>query len=347
MNHKRAGQAKSLDDIETQQVSTDLSDNPRTKPRERIKNISLLLLLVFTWYFAATLSIITSKTILIAFPFPFTLCTCQFIMGAIISSIVSWFSKKQAHDLHKKSIFSSTETTPLRWIIAISVSYTLGFIFTNIAFSLVHVSFAETIKAGEPISSVLIGLLILNESNSMQTYLSLLPICIGVSISCIGDFGFKLSGFIFSLLSNFCFSYRAVMSKHLLKVHAMKYDEIELFYYISTLGLVLLVPLCCYVEGTKVIGLLSMNGNIAKYLVPLYLANGLAYSTYNIMSILVLSRTDLVTHAVLNAFRRVFIIVSTSFYFHVHLSSLNISGVFVAILGVILFALAKAGVAFW
>eukprot|EP01035_Chromulina_nebulosa_P019973 gene19973-25942_t len=38
----------------------------------------------------------------------------------------------------------------------IATSYTFGFIFTNIAFSLVNASFAETVKAGEPLSTVLL-----------------------------------------------------------------------------------------------------------------------------------------------------------------------------------------------
>ena len=309
----------------------------RPTPSKQITSSLLVPLLVFVWYTAASLSISTSKIILSAFSFPFTLCTCQFLLGGIISATV-----RQCLPSHQKSLDKQQQEPPFLWIILISFSYTLGFVFTNIAFSLVHVSFAETIKAAEPISSVLIGFLILNENNNWQTYASLLPICAGISISCRGEHQFQWLGFLFALLSNFCFSYRAVLSKHLFKIYSFQMDEITLFVNISFIGLTLLIPLWAYLEGMQVIQLIMMQSQIGWYIVPLYCFNGLAYATYNIMSILVLSRTDLVTHAVLNAFRRVFIIVTTSIYFKTHLSNLNIIGVFIAIAGVVCFAIAKS-----
>jgi uncharacterized membrane protein (DUF373 family) len=56
----------------------------------------------------------------------------------------------------------------------------------------------------------------------------------------------------------------------------------------------------------------------------------------------VLGRTDLVTHAVLNVFRRVFIILFTSYYFALTLSTLNAFGVGLAVLGVLMFSYSKS-----
>lgn len=63
------------------------------------------------------------------------------------------------------------------------------------------------------------------------------------------------------------------------------------------------------------------------------------FAMYNLASYAVLKRTELVTHAVLNVFRRVFIIVFTSLYFRVELTMLSDVGVGVATLGVLLFSL--------
>jgi hypothetical protein len=49
----------------------------------------------------------------------------------------------------------------------------------------------------------------------------------------------------------------------------------------------------------------------------------------------------LVTHAVLNVFRRVVIIVFTAVFFNIQLSSFNILGVFLAISGVLLYTFMK------
>ena len=73
----------------------------------------------------------------------------------------------------------------------------------------------------------------------------------------------------------------------------------------------------------------------------LLVLNGCAYSCYNVTSFLVLARTNLITHAVFNCFRRVFIILFTCYYFQVKLSPLNITGVAIAVMGVLFFAYSK------
>ena len=204
-----------------------------------------------------------------------------------------------------------------------------------------------------------------------MTYSTLLPICLGVSISCMDNITFNTYGFITAALSNICFSTRAVYSKQLFAtttttkhttshtssniskhttVHTInsstnnKYtthstpttnnnnnisinissnasnniDEILLFAYISQIGLCILIPITLFIEGFGIINLLYTN-NITYifYFISIIIVNGIAYSTYNIVSFLVLSRTELVTHAVLNVFRRVFIIIMTSWFFQV------------------------------
>ena len=66
------------------------------------------------------------------------------------------------------------------------------------------------------------------------------------------------------------------------------------------------------------------------------------YSIYNLTSFLVLSRTDLISHAVLNVFRRVVIIVFTSYYFSIVLLPLNIMGIAIAVFGVLLFCYSRS-----
>jgi len=228
----------------------------------------------------------------------------------------------------------------------ISISYTLGFVFTNMAFSIVSASFAETVKSAEPISSVLLSYFILRESTTLPTYLTLIPICAGVGISCLHDDGFDIWGFIYALSSNFFFSSRAVLAKSLFKHFPGSIDETQLFGQISIIGLLLLVPLTIFAEGSAIFSALFTNPGTNFYssleLLVLLFFNGCAYSCYNLVSFLVLSRTNLVTHAVLNCFRRVFIILFTSFYFLQPISMFNLGGVALAVTGVLLFAYCRS-----
>jgi drug/metabolite transporter (DMT)-like permease len=209
----------------------------------------------------------------------------------------------------------------------------------------VSASFAETVKSAEPLSSVFLNYFYFKEASTTQTYLTLLPICMGVSISCMHDGTFGIVGFLCAFTSNFCFSSRAVLTKHLFRIRkeVASINEVCLFTHISNIGLLVLIPMTIMMEGSSIIKLFSSNLDITSWNLLLnFSVNGVAYSVYNLMSFLVLSRTDLVTHAVLNVFRRVFIIIFTSYYFVQYLSALNIFGIFLAVVGVVLFCFSRS-----
>ena len=106
-------------------------------------------LLILVWYSSAVVSITTSKTILNAAPLPFFLCLIQVQMmqyNRVSKSLTTnWllFQFVGAFFLSKQvaiglNVYNSVET-PLRSIVmAIGVTYSLGFVLTNMAFSKVH-----------------------------------------------------------------------------------------------------------------------------------------------------------------------------------------------------------------
>lgn len=228
-----------------------------------------------------------------------------------------------------------------------ALSYTCGFLFTNMAFSVVTASFAETVKSGEPISSVIFGWFVLGEKSNTVTYCTLIPICVGVALSCFHDESFNPKGFFCAAASNIMFSLRAVLAKKLIKNYPSVTDEITMFGHVSLIGLIMLVPLALYIEGPSLVEkfFLELDSSYVSSrweLLFLLLCNTLAYTSYNTMSFLVLRRTHMVTHAVLNCFRRVFIIVFTCHYFQVPISNFNLAGIGVAVTGVIAFGWSKS-----
>ena len=73
--------------------------------------------------------------------------------------------------------------------------YTLGFCLTNGAFGAVNASLVDTVKAGEPIATVVLTLLFLpGEKVTLPIFLSLLPIVAGVAVSSMSDASFQLLG---------------------------------------------------------------------------------------------------------------------------------------------------------
>ena len=75
----------------------------------------------------------------------------------------------------------------------------------------VNASFVDTIKAGEPIATVLLTLLCLpGEKVTGLIFASLMPIVAGVAISSLSDTSFNLLGFCMAMGSNLCCASEAV-----------------------------------------------------------------------------------------------------------------------------------------
>lgn len=299
-----------------------------------------LILMVIVWYLSAVITITSTKEVMNRVQLPFLLCFSQFAFATVLSFVY----------LHLSGTLKHVPIPARSIVLQIAISYTLGFVLTNIAFSLGTASSVETVKAGEPLTTVLLGLLLIKESYSGSTYLSLLPICGGVALACYNNDSFHFWSFALAMASNFCFSARSVYTKVLNASNISNFDEVNLFYAISWRGLLFLLPVTLLMEGQTVLqivfnkngstGASDINANFT--IISLLLAlNGSMFALYNLASYGVLKRTELVTHSVLNVFRRVFIIAFTSVYFHVQLTVYSIVGVALATIGVLLFSTSR------
>lgn len=219
-------------------------------------------------------------------------------------------------------------------------------IISNISLIIVSTAFAETVKASEPISTVAIGYVFIKESVSYRTYATLLPICLGVATSCYHNDSFNMLGLVLAALSNLCFSSRAVIAKKLNTQYAEAIDDISMFSLISLQGLTFLIPITIIMEGRDILTMFFLDKSFgsaleSRALLLQLIINGSMFALYNLVSYLVLRRTDLITHSVLNAFRRVFIIIFTTYFFDTSLSAFNMLGIFIAIVGVVLFGYSR------
>ena len=93
--------------------------------------------LTLAWYTLSAVSVTSSRAILQRAPFPLALCTCQFGAASIYQGLLLLLSRTP-HALRRRERLH---------LATVALSYTLGFIFTNIAFSLADAPFVETVKA--------------------------------------------------------------------------------------------------------------------------------------------------------------------------------------------------------
>jgi len=214
-----------------------------------------------------------------------------------------------------------------------------------LAFSLANASFVETVKSGEPISTVVLAYFLLGELERTSTYASLLPVVLGVAMASSGEAGGSLPAFVATVGSNFGFSARAVFAKQLKVQHPESpsaKSDVCLFFHLSWMGLVALLPMAMQNEGAKLIAELSSPTFRPVNFIAVILLNGLMYTAYNQFSFMVLSRVSTASHAVLNVCRRVCVIGATTLFFGTPLSPLNMVGIVVAVAGMFWFTRAKS-----
>lgn len=294
------------------------------------------LLLTVLWYTSSMMAITTSKLTMQAAKVPLILCSVQFLSATLISG--GTLALKGA------PLGLPGHEGPI--LVGVSVTYTLGFFFTNLAFSLANASFVETVKSGEPISTVILAYALLGEAERMQTYASLLPVVYGVGMASSGEAGGSLAAFAATVGSNFGFSARAVFAKQLKRDYPKSppaLSDVSLFFQISWMGLLVLLPFAALAEGEKMREAVDSPSFEGLRFMSVILLNGMMYTAYNQFSFMVLSRVSTATHAVLNVLRRVCVIGATTFFFGTPLSFVNMEGMIVAVLGMLWFTYSKSG----
>mmetsp|Transcript_16014 Transcript_16014/g.50208 ORF Transcript_16014/g.50208 Transcript_16014/m.50208 type:complete len:298 (+) Transcript_16014:223-1116(+) len=285
--------------------------------------------LVAVWYLSSCVAITTSKVCMQMARVPLVLCTTQFLTATAVTRCYLWLARS-ATRLRQAELGAVAMT---------AAAYSSGFATTNLAFSLAPAAFVETIKAGEPVSTAALAAVVLRERETVPTYLSLAPIVLGIALATGG------SGEVFSLAAvvvvaaNVCFSLRAVFVKRLKRRHptATSASAVVLFYHVSRFG----AP-CFLLAAFSGFSHLLLSARVDPFRFSLAIvANGLAYSTYNLASFVVLNRVSTTTHAVLNVFRRVVVIAIASLYFRTPLTLSSVIGIALAAAGVFVYARSK------
>ncbi|RWW11223.1 hypothetical protein BHE74_00037732 [Ensete ventricosum] len=271
--------------------------------------------------------------VLKVFPFPLTITTVQFLVGTFLV-LFMWTT-----NLYKRPKISASQ---LAVILPLAMVHTMGNLFTNMSLGKVAVSFTHTIKAMEPIFSVLLSALFLGEMPTIWVLLSLVPIVGGVALASLTEASFNWAGFWSAMASNVTFQSRNVLSKKAMVKKEESLDNINLFSIITIMSFCLLAPATLFVEGIKVTpSFLQSAGLNFKEIYLISLLAALCFHAYQQVSYMILARVSPVTHSVGNCVKRVVVIVTSVLFFRTPVSLINSLGTGVALAGVFLYSRVK------
>jgi len=326
-------------------------------------SLSLSQTLCLVWYLSSALTNTSSKSILNAFPKPITLTIIQF---AFVSGWCLFFA-------YLARLFPRLKITipalrngiryPSRDVIATTMPLALfqigGHILSSTATEKIPVSLVHTIKGLSPLFTVLAYRFIYNIRYPTATYLSLIPLTLGVVLACSVEFSGNLFGVLCAFGGALVFVTQNIFSKQLFNESARaeadgaatttaprKLDKLNLLCYCSGLAFVLTFPIWLWTDALPLysapLGLTPHMTPSALPTSPLYLPlefffNGIFHFAQNMMAFVLLSLVSPVTYSVASLIKRVFVIVMAIFWFGNSTTPLQAGGIALTFLGLYLY----------
>eukprot|EP00054_Salpingoeca_dolichothecata_P026640 m.191765 g.191765 ORF g.191765 m.191765 type:complete len:306 (+) comp25720_c2_seq1:203-1120(+) len=293
------------------------------------KEILVLFFLFVGWYGCSFLTDTLNKQIQRKYSVPASLTFIQFAIGGLCSTLIlRVFAFHPFQALTKEQVIK---------VIPVCLCWTLGFGTTNFSFGRTAVSFTHAVKATEPLFLVFISVVFFHGSYPTMVYMTLLPIVIGIAFVAATDANFALSGFLSVCISNCCFTTRSILSKQLFAAKVV--DNINLYYYLSWLSALFILPLAIVLESQK---LLADQSWMSLPMLGQIVGNGIFHFAYNQLSFVILGKVAALTHSIGNAARRFVIIMGAVLYFGTPLTALNQLGIVFLVIGVFGYAYAKS-----
>jgi solute carrier family 35 protein E1 len=202
----------------------------------------------------------------------------------------------------------------------------------------------QTVKAAEPVFTVVLSYFVLGTVFKWPVYATLVPIVGGVGLTCAKELSFTLKALYGALASNVAFASRAVLSKATMdKPVGENMGAANLYGMLTIIATIISAPFAIYYEGPKFAAQWAASTAVvgAPWLARQMILDGLYYYSYNEVAFITLNQVAPVTHSVANTFKRVCIILATVLVFKNPLTPLGAAGSAIAVLGTLLYSLAK------
>jgi len=235
----------------------------------------------------------------------------------------------------------------LRRLLPAAICHALGNGLTSVAFSWGSVSFTHVVKTSEPVWMALGNLLVTGTRLPLPQLLALVPIMLGVALASAGELSFTWVGFLAALGSTVCFAGRGIFSKRLMTgspAGGESMSPLNVYAMDSLLALAFTLPVAMMTDGPAMLSG-SLGATLAGHgpqIAALLTATGLAYYAYNALAFQLLGKLDVVSHAVGNLGKRIFVIGFSVLFFNTPLTLRAALGATTAILGSGLYSYVKA-----
>jgi solute carrier family 35, member E1 len=318
--------------------------------------------LCIVWYLSSVLTNTSSKSILNAFPKPATLTLVQFLLVAAFCLFFSWLatifpSFRNAipalrHGIRHPSREVIITTLPL------AVFQIGGHLLSSTATAKIPVSLVHTIKGLSPLFTVIAYRVIFDIRYPVATYLSLIPLTVGVMLASSAELRGNTTGILCAFLAALIFVTQNIFSKRLFNeaakaeadgeyLRSQKLDKLNLLCYSSGLAFILTSPIWFWSEGLALLREFFHHGSIGLVdhpeafdhgrLALEFIFNGTFHFGQNIIAFVLLSMVSPVTYSVASLIKRVFVVVITIIWFQNPTTFIQAVGITLTFFGLYLY----------
>jgi solute carrier family 35 protein E1 len=304
----------------------------------------------------------SSKTILTAFPKPATLTIIQFAFVSGCCLFFSWLASifpnlknvipQLRHGIRHPNREIIKSTLPLA---AFQIG---GHLLSSQATMKIPVSLVHTIKGLSPLFTVFAYRLVFDIKYPVTTYLSLIPLTLGVMLACAAELRGNILGILYAFLAAIIFVTQNIFSKRLFNeaakaeadgqhLQSRKLDKLNLLFYSSGMAFVCTAPLWFWSEGLGLLGDFFFDGTLDLEIHPNsfdhgrlaleFIFNGTFHFGQNIIAFILLSMVSPVTYSVASLIKRVFVVVVAIIWFQNPTTTLQGLGIGLTFFGLYLY----------
>lgn len=303
----------------------------------------------------------SSKSILNAFPQPVTLTIAQFASVSAWCLILTWTASvfpplRRAIPALKNGLrYPSWDV--LSTALPLSIFQLLGHLLSSYSTSKIPVSLVHTIKGLSPLFTVMAYRFFYGIKYARATYLSLVPLTVGVMLACSTDFSTNFLGIAAAFIAALVFVTQNIFSKKLFTAsdrasaesthRGKKLDKLNLLCYCSLGALMFTAPVWLYTEGFVILQEYWNDGEVPLSekkgtldhgpLLLEFIFNGIFHFMQNIMAFVLLSMLSPVSYSVASLIKRVWVIVIAVIWFRNSTTRIQVLGIALTCFGLYLY----------
>ncbi|CAL8575140.1 hypothetical protein XPA_001082 [Xanthoria parietina] len=260
-----------------------------------------------------------NKAVMIKFPFPFLLTALHAASGMVGTQI-----------LLSRGIFTLKTLTgrDTAMLSAFSILYTANIAVSNVSLAMVTVPFHQTVRALTPVFTVAIYRLVFQGVYGTDTYMSLVPVIVGVMLASYGDLNATVLGFVMTMLGCFLAAVKTVTTNRL-QTAGLRLGALELLYRMSPIACMQSLAVayfCGELDGFDVSTLKHQS-------LLILLGNGAIAFGLNVASFEANKRSGALTMTIAANIKQVLTVVLSVAIWHIPVVAMNACGIVLTILG--------------